>query len=55
MCIAPAPKLSVRRDEVLQEMEFLSPFRDVIEYLKTNTIEQYLREMEGLIAQPTHT
>ena len=33
-------------------MEFLSRFRDVIQYLETDTIDQFLREMEDLIVQP---
>ena len=50
--VYPTPKLSVGRDEIPQEIEFLSRFRDVIQYLETDTIERYLREMEDLIVQP---
>ena len=49
--VQPVPNLSPVKHENPQEMEFLSRFRDVIQYLETDTIEQFLREMEDLIVQ----
>ena len=53
--VQPVPNLSPVKHENPQEMEFLSRFRDVIQHLETDTIDQFLREMEDLIACTTST